>query len=265
MQKEFSWQPPGFILAKIVREMKGVNMRWRRYGPGLLVLFWLGGCAGGGGLGPGDTLSPGQREADLVARKGQPQEVQTAPGGGKIYIYTTANLDQVAAMGGGAWVKPDQVHYRLNDRGIITEVLRYPYGKRNFIFPTRERRTETAQAPALPAGESGTLPTRAAAAPREAARTPGVWSPSPVKSPGDAASRLELNMTREEVRRVLGPPERTEGFRAGSRPVIVWYYLWESQPGRLVATPLVFEEGRLSGWGDTYYRRRLREISNPRP
>jgi len=85
-----------------------VNRAWR------LRRSWV--------LGAGDTLGVGQRVEDLVARQGQPQEIQPGPGGGKTYVYTTANLDQTAAMGGGAWVKPDQVHYRLNDQGVITNV-----------------------------------------------------------------------------------------------------------------------------------------------
>jgi hypothetical protein len=243
-------------------------MRWRRIGLGLLALIWLGGCAGGG-LRYGDTLGVGQREADLVARQGQPQEIKPAPGGGKTYIYTTDNLDQTAALGGGAWVKPEQVYYDINEQGVITGVTRYPYGKRHFIFPTRERPARIAQAPV--SEEKGTAASATlAAAPMppatapEAARTPAP-PPSPAKSAGEGATRLELNMSREEVRRVLGPPERTEGFRAGGQAVIVWYYLLESRQGRRTLTPLVFEGGRLSGWGENYYRLRVREITRQQP
>ena len=75
----------------------------------------------------------------------------------------------------------------------------------------------------------------------------------------EGASRLEMNMTREEVRRILGVPERTEGFRLGGKAVVVWFYFLADSQGRRVSTPLVFENGRLSGWGDTYYRRVQRE------
>ncbi len=276
-------------------------MRWRRLGPGLLVLLWLGGCASSGGPGYGDTLSVGQREEELVARQGQPQEVQPGPGNGKIYVYTTYNLDQVAAMGGGAWGKPDQVYYWLDDRGVITRVARYPYGKRKFIFPTREKPIEVAQAPApqeaapappaspaaLKAPEPKPSPAPApppkkqepAATPKSAppvAPVPAPASPQTVREPAKpvvsptqsdmtAATRLELNMSREEVRQVLGLPERTEGFRAGGRAVIVWFYLLENRQGRRVVTPLVFEEGRLSGWGENHYQRRLRGVSSQGP
>ena len=95
-------------------------MAWRRLGLCVLVVLWLGGCATYNESGQSDTLSVGQRETDLVARKGPPQEILEAPGGGKIYAYTTIIMDQVAAMGGGAWAKPDQVYYWLNQKGVIT-------------------------------------------------------------------------------------------------------------------------------------------------
>ena len=81
----------------------------------------------------------------------------------------------------------------------------------------------------------------------------------------DAAARLDLNMSRQEVQRLLGPPARTEGFRLHGRGVIVWFYSLANRQGRRVDTPLVFEEGRLSGWGENFYQRRLREVSGQRP
>jgi hypothetical protein len=246
-------------------------MMWRRISLGLLALIWLGGCAGGG-FRSGDTLGEGQREADLVARLGQPQVIKPGPGGGKTYIYTTEEMDQMASMSGGAWVKPSQVYYDINAQGIITGVHRYPYGKRSFIFPSKEKPAWIAQAPA--AGEKGTAPAATPppapappATPTPAARATVPPAPPAAKSPSvrEEASRLELNMTREDVRRILGAPERTEGFRAGGQAVVVWYYLLESRQGRGTLTPLVFEGGRLSGWGENYYRLRLREISRQQP
>ena len=293
-------------------------MEWRRLGLWLLVVLWLGGCATDGALGRGDTLRVGQRETDLVARKGQPQEVLPAPGGGKIYVYTTIKMDQVAAMGGGAWAKPDQVYYWLNEQGVITRVVRYPYGKRKFIFPTEKPPTQvahaptpretapsppvTAQAPQAPAPPTVAPPKQAskpppapvretlaapvptpagAAAPAAPAltprKTPAAPPPrkvakAPEASPAlaarpdmEAATRLELNMTRDEVRRVLGLPERTEGIRAEGKAVIIWFYTLKDRQGRRMATPLVFENGRLSGWGENHYRRMLREVSSQKP
>jgi hypothetical protein len=241
-------------------------MKWRHLGLGLLVLSVLSGCAGRGGLGSLDTVGAGQRVEDLVARQGKPQEILPGPGGGKTYVYTRDNLDQTAAMGGGAWVKPDQLHYRINDQGVITEVARYPYGKRSFLLAGKGRSPQPTQAASPP--EAGPAPAAGPAPPApalEAPRPPAAAPASPAKTGMAGLSRLDLNMSREEVQRLLGPPERTEGFRAGSRPVIVWYYFLENQQGRRVETPLVFEAGRLSGWGENYYRRRLRELAAPSP
>ncbi len=246
-------------------------MKRRWFGLGLMVLLGLSGCASGGGPAPSDTLSVGQRVEELVARKGQPQEIQPGPGGSKTYVYTTTNMDQTATMGGGAWAKPDQVYYRLNEQGVITEVNRYPYGKRSFIFPamkaaqTAKAPVATEQAAAAPVTPAPapvpapTMPPREA--PKAAPQPPGALA----KSSLEGATRLEMNMSREDVQRVLGTPTRTEGYRSGGRAVIVWYYLLEDPQGRRALTPLVFEEGRLSGWGENYYRRRLREVPGQVP
>jgi hypothetical protein len=251
-------------------------MRRRWFGPGTLALLWLCGCATGPGPGPGDTLKVGQRLEELVARQGQPQEVQPGPGGGKIYVYTRDNLDQTAALGGGAWVKPDQVYYHINDQGVITQVQHYPYGKHTFLMPAKEKPVQASPAPPAPTpapGPGGPAPPPAAAAPttpepqilRAPAAAPATPPAATAGRAADGASRLELNMSKEEVRRVLGPPEGTEGFRAGGRGVIVWTYWLTGPAGRGVLTPLVFEAGRLSGWGENYYRRRLREIPGQQP
>ena len=263
-------------------------MGTRQFGPGLLLLFWLYGCAGPGGLASGDTLQVGQREETLLALRGQPQEVQPAPGGGKIYIYTSYGIEQTAVMGGGAWNRPDQVYYWLNDQGVITRVARYPYGKRKFLFPTHEKAEGGGQATAA-------LPSQPTATVAPPAESPAVKAPPPMTEPAvsaplpppssspmapaakpstpeppgkgkmEAAARLELNMTRQEVQALLGPPERTEGFRAQGRPLIVWFYLLEGPQGRRVLTPLVFEDSRLSGWGEDFYKRRLRSLSGESP
>ncbi len=256
-------------------------MQWVWFGLGVLLTFWGGGCAGRGpGPGYGDMLAVGQREADLVARKGQPQEVQREPGGGRIYIYTTYDLEYTAAMGGGAWNRPDQEYYWLDDGGVITKVARYPYGKRKFLFPGPDKARPQPQAAAASEPSPAAVPsavkppeppaeTAGRAAPAEAPSRPAAAAlpapESPPKADMEAAARLELNMTREEVRRLLGAPERTEGFRAGSRSLIVWFYLLDGRQGPRVFTPLVFEDGRLSGWGEEFYRRRLRALSGSVP
>ena len=97
-------------------------MKWRWFGPGVAGV----GDGMAGRLrprpGPGRHPQCREREEDLVARKGQPQEIQPEPGGGKTYVYTTSNIDQMATMGGGAWDKPDQVYCHIHDQGVIIEV-----------------------------------------------------------------------------------------------------------------------------------------------
>lgn len=117
-----------------------------------------------------------------MARKGQPQKIQPEPGGGKTYVYTTSNIDQMATMGGGAWAKPDQVYYHINGQGVITEVNHYPYGKRSFIFPAMKA-AQTAQAPVVgdasrsspgnPGAGAGCGPRGGAPGPTSAAGVPG--------------------------------------------------------------------------------------------
>lgn len=233
------------------------------------LLMALGGCAG-----PAETLTVGQREGDLVARFGPPQEVHPGPSGGKIFVYTSYGLEPTAAMGGGAWNRPEQVHYWLDQEGVITRVIRYPYGKRHFLLSRPGRDLEEVGTAALPSDKPG-LPKIAPSGPGDlkgqgsgvspgpAAMRSGTaqgFSPPGVKKDMEAASRLELHMTRDDVRQLLGPPERTEGFRVGNQGMIVWFYLLEGSQGRRVLTPLVFEGGRLSGWGEEFYRQRLRQF-----
>jgi hypothetical protein len=74
------------------------------------------------------------------------------------------------------------------------------------------------------------------------------------------AARLELSMSKEDVARLLGLPDRTEAFWAEGKQVMVWTYRLGDPAGHQVLTPLVFENGRLSGWGDAYYLTILRKV-----
>ena len=257
-------------------------MRKRKWG--LLMMatcVWLMGCAGPGVMGKGADLQIGQRESDLIVQKGQPQEVLPDPQGGKVYVYTRYRMDQVAIMGGGVWGKPEQAYYWLDSQGVITKVSYYPYGKRKFIFPTEKEPAAETRVASLPPGERASPPLPPAAArvtpapqkevvpapspPQKLAKSP---EPAKVSAPAgdmEAAIRLELNMTKEEVRRLLGLPDRTEGFRAGGKSVIVWFYIVRDKQGRQVITPLVFEDGRLGGWGESFYNRFHKGASGPKP
>jgi hypothetical protein len=242
-----------------------------------LVIVW--GCAAGQ-TSSTYTSPVGTSEADLLAQKGQPQKTIARPEGGKILVYETQRMDQVAVMGGGAWGKTEQTYYWLNPQGKVEKVRFYPYGRKKFIFPSEEEREGTtspsqrlaqaapAQAVQAPAAAPAPSPVVAAPAPPKpaaaAAPAPAAVAPTAVAAPKGMreASRLELSMSKEDVTRLLGLPERTEGFWAEGKQVMVWTYRLANQSGRQVLTPLVFENGRLAGWGDAYYLTILRKARN---
>jgi hypothetical protein len=254
----------------------------------LVAAGFLGGCAGKEGLGLADTLNVGQQESELVAQKGTPQEILPNPQGGKIYIYQRYHMDQMAALGGGVMGRTEQVYYYLDPQGRITKVNYYPYGKWKFLLPSQGAPGSTAQAAAQPSSGPEVTPAASppATTPREpaplaaaasppmalpekpvqplrVASTPPPKSrevaPAPMAARGgpdvEATTHLELNMTKEEVRRVLGVPERTEGMRVGGRSLVTWFYTTRDSQDRRVSLPVTFENGRLSGWGESYYRR----------
>jgi hypothetical protein len=254
-------------------------MKWRMLGYLVLVTFWLGGCAGGDLMGTSPGPQVGQGKAELVAQKGQPQQILPGPQGGQIYVYQRTRMDHMASMGGGAWGKPEDIYYSLDSKGVIYKVTYYPYGKRKFIFPTeKEPGTEvrTAATSSQPVATPSPAPV---APPREKVATPKAAPiPTPVPSPTTAAppasspqgsmalsTRLELRMTKGEVQRLLGTPDRTEGFLMGDKGVVIWFYSLQDRRGRLVKTPLVFKGGRLVGWGEAYYQRIMREAGSRQP
>ena len=253
---------------------------------GLLGLVWMvllvvGGCTAGQLNGnPADAV--GMQAAELIAQKGQPQQIIPTPEGGKILIYENRRMDQVAIMGGGTWDKPEQTYYWLNAQGQVEKTKYFPYGKRKFLF---EQPAQVAAAPvparpqAAPAAkEADTKKPLQTAAPVPAAPLPqGAQAAAPQKSepivskaaaPVPAhkgmkeAAGLELRMTKVEVTRLLGVPERTEGFMTEGKQVVIWTYRLGDLGGHQVVTPLVFENGRLSGWGDAYYQAMLKKVRN---
>ena len=115
------------------------------------MLLVVGGCATGQLNGnPDDAV--GMREAELIAKKGQPQQIIPTPEGGKILVYESHRMDQVAIMGGGTWDKPEQTYYWLSPQGQVEKTKYFPYGKRKFLFnPDREPiQVAAAPAPARP-------------------------------------------------------------------------------------------------------------------
>ncbi|MFZ5447252.1 MAG: DUF3192 domain-containing protein [Thermodesulfobacteriota bacterium] len=249
-----------------------------------LALLGLSSCVSGPGNG-----TVGMNEVQLIAQKGQPQQIIEPPSGGKILVYETSRMDQMAIIGTGAWGKPEQIYYWLDAQGNVTKVKYYPYGKRKFLFPSDYEPTETVTSPtptevaqAQPPAPSASpqeeikkpvqaapptapvappLPTPAAA-PASPKAAPSVSEPKP-SAPGaqgmTGAARLEHGLSKEEVTRLLGLPDRTEGFRTDGKGVVVWSYRLADQTGRRILTPLIFENGRLTGWGDAYYQMILRK------
>jgi len=90
-------------------------------------------------------------------------------------------------------------------------------------------------------------------------------APAPSGEVAAASTRLELKMSKNEVERLLGLPDRTEGLLVGGKSVVVWFYPIEDRHGRPVSTPLVFKEGRLTGWGENYYQQVMRESRGSQP
>ena len=252
-----------------------------------LVLVGLSGCVTG--QNNGDYAGAvGMKEAQLVAQRGQPQQIIDAPDGGKILVYETSRMDQMAIMGNGAWAKPEQVYYWVDAQGDVTKADYYPYGKRKFLFATDRESTKIAASPPAAIAQAQTTPPSAipreeikksvqivppeekvapvlpAATPAPAPQKaqPIVSKPTPPKpSPMGMteAARLQDGMSKEDVTHLLGLPYRTEGFRVDGKRVVVWSYKLADQTGQRILTPLIFENSRLGGWGDAYYKMVLRK------
>ena len=76
--------------------------------------------------------------------------------------------------------------------------------------------------------------------------------------------RLELGMTMSHVLRVMGTPDLKEAYRLekGEALEVLFYYTnrkWGN--GNITkdeCTPIVFEAGKLIGWGDLIYQAKVR-------
>ena len=254
-----------------------------------LALLGLSSCTTGPGRG-NFAGSVGMNETQLVAQKGLPQQIIDSPGGEKILVYETTSIDQKAIMGSGAWRKPEQTYYRLDAQGKVTKVDYYPYGKRQFLFPASSEPAKVAAPPApavvaqaqvtpppVPTQEESKEPVHPA--PPAVASLPPLPTPTPAPAPQETipiatpppppsapatkgmieAARLEHGMSKEDVTRLLGMPDRSEGFRVDGKGVVVWSYRVADQTGRRVLTPLIFENSHLVGWGEAYYQMVLRK------
>lgn len=66
----------------------------------------------------------------------------------------------------------------------------------------------------------------------------------------EGIASLKFDMTKEEVRKLLGPPLEKEKYHEED----VWFYYtdWQWADGSVTSdecTPLIFDKGRLVGWG----------------
>ncbi|MBU1310591.1 DUF3192 domain-containing protein [Rheinheimera muenzenbergensis] len=72
-------------------------------------------------------------------------------------------------------------------------------------------------------------------------------------------NKLTLDMTAEEIRTLLGTPDFTESFVKESDTVQVLFYRThhhksDGKTTKEECTPLIFKQGRLTGWGDKAYQ-----------
>ncbi len=68
-------------------------------------------------------------------------------------------------------------------------------------------------------------------------------------------SQLELNSNRAEVLDLMGAPDFTEAFTRGDHNYYVLYYRThrvksDGKTNKSETTPLIFENGKLIGWGE---------------
>ena len=74
----------------------------------------------------------------------------------------------------------------------------------------------------------------------------------------DNLQKIELGMNRNQVKGIMGTPNKTEALSSTEgKNVLVWYYLTEGRgafrnPDDWNYTPMVFENDILTGWGYTH-------------
>ena len=91
----------------------------------------------------------------------------------------------------------------------------------------------------------------------------GLVQMASLQSTRNNLSKLNLNMTTEQVRQVMGIPYTTETFlTADKKTVLVWNY----DTGQVLdpvygmvhkteLTPLIFKDNLLIGWGSDFYEK----------
>ena len=75
----------------------------------------------------------------------------------------------------------------------------------------------------------------------------------------DGLLSLEMDMSKQDVMKIMGNPDLNEAYKSlhGKSVVIFFYYTQRKRNDGNVTkdetTPVVFENGRLVGWGSEFY------------
>ena len=75
--------------------------------------------------------------------------------------------------------------------------------------------------------------------------------------------KLEMGMSKEDVITIMGKPTFNEAYQSlyGKSVVILFYYTqrkWaDGSYTKDECTPIVFEDGKLVGWGDEFYKTKM--------
>jgi outer membrane protein assembly factor BamE (lipoprotein component of BamABCDE complex) len=74
---------------------------------------------------------------------------------------------------------------------------------------------------------------------------------------------LEMGMTKEQVMKIMDKPDLNEAYQSlNGKSVVIYFYYTERQlsDGNITkdeCTPVVFEDGKLVGWGDEFYKYKM--------
>jgi outer membrane protein assembly factor BamE (lipoprotein component of BamABCDE complex) len=88
------------------------------------------------------------------------------------------------------------------------------------------------------------------------------WRVTQSRNRGNLMS-LKLDMTKEDVIRIMGKPTLNEAYKTdkGKNLEILFYYTnrtWaDGNITRDECTPIVFEDGKVIGWGNEFYKTRV--------
>jgi len=75
--------------------------------------------------------------------------------------------------------------------------------------------------------------------------------------------KLEMGMNKDQVLKIMGKPDLNEAYQSlyGKSVTIFFYYTqrqWnDGNTTKDECTPIVFEDGKLVGWGDEFYKNKM--------